>query len=172
MEIISIVVEGALEHRGSLGIGSVIRPGEVQRMTAGTGVRLSEFNPSEDEEVRFLQIWIEPERSGLAPSYELRGFPLAGRENTWVLVASHDARDGSLTVHQDVSIRRARLTSEGHLEYRPAEGRHAWLQMIDGAVEINGRRLEGGDGAALSEPGALVISGGPDISDILLFDLA
>lgn len=172
MEIISIVVEGALEHRDSLGTGSVIRPGEVQRMTAGTGVRHSEFNPSPDQEVRFLQIWIEPERVGLAPGYEQRAFPSADLEDSWVLVASRDGRDGSLTVHQDVSLYRARVTSGKELVYRLLDRRHAWLQVIEGAVRVNGRLLEEGDGAAFTEPGDLTMTGAAEGSDLLLFDLA
>lgn len=172
MEILSIVVEGALEHRDSLGTGSVIRPGEVQRMTAGTGVQHSEFNPSSSDEVRFLQIWIEPERSGLAPSYEQRAFPWEGLRDTWALVASRDGRDGSLTVHQDVAIYRATLTAGARLEQTLASGRSAWLQVIEGALDVEGRRLQEGDGLAIDDPGTLVVTGAGEWSDVLLFDLA
>lgn len=171
MEIISVVIEGALEHRDSLGTGSVIRPGDVQRMTAGTGVRHSEFNPSSSEEVRFLQIWIEPERSGLDPGYEQRTFQFEELENSWVLVASRDGREGSLTVHQDVSLFRAHLTPGGELAYRVAEARHVWIQVIDGVIEVNGQQLERGDGAALSEAADLTVRAVSGRGDVLLFDL-
>ncbi len=172
MEIISVVVEGALEHRDSLGTGSVIRPGEVQRMTAGTGVQHSEFNPSPSDEVRFLQIWIEPERKGLQPSYEQRVFPWESLRDDWVLVASRDGRDGSLRVHQDVAIYRATLSGGAKLEKNFEPGRHAWLQVIEGSVEVDGRRLDEGDGMAVDDPGTLSVTGAGDWSDVLLFDLA
>jgi redox-sensitive bicupin YhaK (pirin superfamily) len=171
MEIVSVVVEGALEHRDSLGTGSVITPGEVQRMSAGTGILHSEFNPSPERDVRFLQIWIEPERRGLPPSYEQRAFPTTERPDSWVLVASRDGRDGSLTVHQDVALYRAAVSPGGALEHRFEPGRHAWIQVISGAVDANGHRLAEGDGAAVSEPGTLTVIGGDGPSDVLLFDL-
>jgi len=169
MEIISVVVSGALEHKDSLGTGSVIRPGDVQRMSAGTGVLHSEFNPSVDEEVRFLQIWIEPERTGLEPSYEQRAFDLEA--DRWILVASRDGRDGSLTVHQDVELWRAHIGPGAVLEYRPKEARHLWLQVISGAVEVAGQRLGEGDGAAFSNSDRLMVTGVENASDVLLFDL-
>jgi len=172
MEIVSIVVAGALEHKDSLGTGSVIRPGEVQRMTAGTGVRHSEFNPSPDEEVHFLQIWIEPEKPGLEPSYEQRSFPFEDMRNRWRLVASPDARDGSLTVHQDVALYRAQLTEGGRVEHPIVEGRAAWIQVVEGEVEVNGHRLQEGDGAAIESIGPVVVTGAGGWSDVLLFDLA
>jgi redox-sensitive bicupin YhaK (pirin superfamily) len=172
MEILSIVVAGALEHKDSLGTGSVIRPGEVQRMTAGTGVRHSEFNPSPDEEVHFLQIWIEPERMGLEPSYEQLAFAFEEMRNRWLLVASRDGRDGSLTVHQDVALSRAQLTEGGRIEYPIAEDRAAWVQVIEGEVEVNGHRLHEGDGAAVEGPGPVAVTGAGVWSDVLLFDLA
>jgi len=172
MEIISIVVEGALEHRDSLGTGSVIRPGEVQRMTAGTGVQHSEFNPSPGEEVRFLQIWIEPERTGLTPSYEQRAFPSDEMRNRWRIVASHDGRDDSLKVHQDVSIYRAQLAGGKSVQHSIQPDRQAWIQVIEGTVEVNGQRLAEGDGAAIERPGEVIVAGAGDWSDVLLFDLA
>jgi len=172
MEIISIVVEGALEHTDSLGTGSIIRPGEVQRMTAGTGVQHSEFNPSRSEEVRFLQIWIEPEQKGLTPSYEQLAFPPAKMRNTWALIASRDGRDGSLTVHQDLSLFRAQLTEASRVEHSIVPGRSAWIQIIEGVVEVNGHRLSEGDGTAIEDPEELVLTGMGDWSDVLLFDLA
>jgi len=172
MEILSIVVEGALQHKDSLGTGSVIRPGEVQRITAGTGVQHSEFNPSPSEEVRFLQIWIEPERTGLAPSYEQRDFAFDEMRDRWRLVASHEGRDGSLKVHQDVSLYRTQLTEESSVEHSIGPDRHVWLQVIEGTVEVNGQRLDEGDGAAIEAPGGVVVTGKGDWSDVLLFDLA
>jgi hypothetical protein len=172
MEIVSVVVEGALEHRDSLGTGSVIRPGEVQRMSAGTGILHSELNPSKDEEVRFLQIWIEPERRGLEPSYEQRAFATTERPDSSVLVASRDGREGSLTVHQDVALYRAAVGPAGTLEHWIGPGRHAWIQVISGAIEIGGHHLTEGDGAAVSDPGGLTVTGGDGTSDVLLFDLA
>lgn len=172
MEIISIVVEGALEHKDSLGTGSVIRPGEVQRITAGTGVRHSEFNPSSSNEVRFLQIWIEPERAGLAPSYEQRAFPFEDLRNSWRLLASRGGRSGSLTVHQDVSLYRAQLTEGRHIKHVISDGRAGWIQVIEGEVEVNGQRLDDGDGAAIKKSGEVIVTGKSDWSDVLLFDLA
>jgi len=172
MEIISIVVEGALQHRDSMGNGSVIRPGDVQRMTAGTGVTHSEFNPSPSDEVRFLQIWIEPEAANLEPSYEQRAFDVEGDRNRWVLVASRDGRDGSLTVHQNVELFRAVVDRDTTLELPAAAGRHLWIQVVSGTVEIGGRTLTEGDGAAASEPGRLTVTGVDSASDLLLFDLA
>ncbi len=170
MEIVSVVVEGALEHRDSLGTGSVIRPGEVQRMSAGTGILHSEFNPSPDEAVRFLQIWIEPERQGLTPSYEQRAF--APRPGALITVASPDGRDGSLTVHQDVTILRGEIAHGMHLEHALARGRHAWLQVVTGSLEAAGEELAEGDGLAVSGADVLALAGRPGGAEILLFDLA
>jgi redox-sensitive bicupin YhaK (pirin superfamily) len=172
MEIISIVVEGALEHKDSLGTGSVIRPGEVQRITAGTGVRHSEFNPSPSEEVRFLQIWIEPERTGLTPSYEQRAFDFAQMRNMWRVVASHDGRDGSLKVHQDLSLYRAQLSEGARISRSIDPGRNVWIQVVEGIVQVNGQKLTEGDGAAIEKPRDVVVTGTGDWSDVLLFDLA
>ncbi len=172
MEIISIVVDGALAHKDSLGNGSVIRPGDVQRMTAGTGVTHSEFNPSPTDPVRFLQIWIEPAARGLEPGYEQRSFDLASGRGEWVLVASPDGRDGSLTVHQDVALHRAVIDRGAQLVYPLADGRHAWAQIISGSVELNGRELSTGDGAAMSLVDHVTMSGLEGVSDVLLFDLA
>jgi len=171
MEIISIVVEGALEHRDSLGTGSVIRPGEVQRMTAGSGVQHSEFNPSQSDEVRFLQIWIEPNQTGLRPSYEQNAFPFEDMRNSWTLVASRDGRDGSLTVHQEMSLLRSQLTEAVGVERSFEPGRHAWIQIIEGVVEVDGQLLSEGDGAAIEEPDELIVTSVSEWSDVLLFDL-
>jgi redox-sensitive bicupin YhaK (pirin superfamily) len=172
MEIISVVVEGALEHRDSLGTGSVIRPGEVQRMSAGTGILHSEFNPSPDDEVRFLQIWIEPEVRGLEPSYEQRAFAIDERPGSFVLVASRDGHGGSLTIHQDIDLYRAVIDQASQAEHVLAGDRHAWLQVVTGAVTVNGHTLEGGDGVAVSGATRLEVSGEASESDVLLFDLA
>src|SRR5581483_3114747 len=138
MEIVTCVLSGALEHKDSLGSGSVLRPGEMQRMTAGTGIWHSEFNPSRTESVHLLQVWILPEKKGLKPGYEQKEFPLEGRKDRLQLVASHGGRDGSLTIHQDADIHLAEL--EKPLTHRLAEGRHAWLQVMQGSLTVNGHR--------------------------------
>jgi redox-sensitive bicupin YhaK (pirin superfamily) len=171
MEILSYVVEGALEHRDSAGGSGVIRPDELQRMSAGTGVSHSEFNASETEPVHFLQIWILPEREGLKPGYEQRAFPEQERRGRLRLIASRDGSDGSLTVHQDVKVYDALLARGDELSHRLAGGRHAWLQVIKGAVSVNGATLRAGDGAAASEEASLTVSAGED-AEIMLFDLA
>ena len=170
MEIVTLVLSGALEHRDSLGNGEVLRPGELQRMTAGTGIRHSEFNPSETEPVHLYQIWITPEQRGLNPSYEQRAFDDVGHKGAFQLVASHDGRDGSLTVNQDVSLWRAQLDAGCELTYEPGPQRHAWLQVMTGQVEVNGLPMSAGDGAAISEEQKLVIRGSAT-SEMLLFDL-
>lgn len=171
MEILSYVLTGALEHRDSLGTGSVIRPDDVQRMTAGTGVRHSEFNASPAEPVHFLQIWIVPERLGLAPGYEQKTFPPADKRNRLRLVASRDGRQGSITVHQDVSVYAGGLEAGQGVEHALAPGRHAWLQVAQGAVSLNGQTLGPGDGAGLSEERTLAIAATAP-AEILVFDLA
>jgi redox-sensitive bicupin YhaK (pirin superfamily) len=171
MEIVTYVLDGALEHRDSLGTGSVIRPGDGQRMSAGTGIRHSEFNHSKTEPVRFLQIWILPERQGLAPGYEQRSFPVAEKRGRWRLIAARDGRQGAVTVHQDVDLYATRLEPGERVAHRLAPGRHAWLQVATGAVALGGRRLAEGDGAAASEEPALeVVAHEP--AELLLFDLA
>lgn len=170
MEILSCVMEGALEHRDSIGTGSVIRPGEVQRMTAGKGIRHSEYNPSQEEPVRFLQIWVEPEREGLAPSYEQKAFPEEERRNRLRLIASRDGREGALTVHQDISLFSSLLDGGETLVHPLDAGRGAWLQLVRGRVTVNGEMLAAGDGAALAETRDVTIEGAED-SELLLFDL-
>ena len=150
MEIVSYVLAGGLQHRDSLGTGSVIRPGDVQRMTAGTGVRHSEFNASAAEPVHFLQIWILPEVAGLPPGYEQKTFAVADKLGRLRLVASRDGRDGSVTVHQDVGLYAAALVPGEKVVHAPASGRHVWLQVARGIVTLNGKRLGQGDGAAAS----------------------
>lgn len=171
MEIVSYVVEGALEHRDSLGTGSVIRPGDVQRMSAGTGVTHSEFNPSQTEGTRFLQIWILPESEGLAPSYAQRHFAREERRGTLRLVASPDGRDESITIHQDVAIYAGLLARGESARHEIAQGRAAWVQLVDGKLRVNGAELGEGDGAALERKGSVEIAASED-SELLLFDLA
>jgi hypothetical protein len=171
MEIISYVLEGALEHRDSLGTGSVIRPGDVQRMSAGTGIRHSEFNASKKEPVHFLQIWIIPERQGLAPSYEQKAFSDADKRGKLRLVGSRTGRDGSVLIHQDVDLYAAALATAESVNHEVAAGRCSWLQVARGAVNLNGERLLAGDGAAIETAGNLVISGIDD-AEVLLFDMA
>ncbi len=171
MEILTYVLSGALEHRDSMGNGSVIRPGDVQRMTAGTGVTHSESNPSRDEGVHFLQIWILPERHGLAPGYEQRRFDDAERRGRLRLVASRDGRDGSVTVHQDVSVYAGLLDANERTRHALAQGRHAWVHVARGRVRVNDRELSEGDGAALSDEHHVDIEGVAG-GEVLLFDLA
>jgi redox-sensitive bicupin YhaK (pirin superfamily) len=171
MEIISYVLEGEIEHRDSMGTGSVIRPGEVQRMSAGTGVTHSEFNPSKDKLLHFLQIWILPAEQGIKPSYEQKAFPEAERRGKLRLVASQDGRDGSLTVHQDVNLYAGLFATAEKGRHEVLPGRYAWIQVARGSLEVNGTRLDAGDAAAVSEPGALEIAGKED-AEVLLFDLA
>ena len=171
MEIVSYVVEGALRHEDSIGNGSVIRPGDIQRMTAGTGVRHSEYNPSSDDGVRFLQIWILPEREGIEPGYEQGHFSDEDRRGRLRLVASPDARDGSIRLHQDVAILAGLLSDGDEVRHDLAPGRHAWVQIVRGEVELGGERLRDGDGAALSDEAAVVLAGRGD-AEVLVFDLA
>jgi hypothetical protein len=170
MEIVSYVLAGELGHKDSMGTGSVIRPGDVQRMSAGTGVTHSEWNHSKTEPVHFLQIWILPDRRGMTPSYEQKTIPESETQNRLRLVASADGREGSVTVHQDAAIYVARLEAGRDVTQVIAAGRHAWVQVARGTVELNGTALAAGDGAAVSDEQALAISCG-DAAEILLFDL-
>src|SRR5215213_5917405 len=171
MEIITYVVAGALEHRDSIGTASVIRPGELQRMSAGTGVRHSEFNHSKDEPVHFLQIWITPEREGLEPSYEQREFAEDERRGRLRLVASRGGGDASVTIHQDAEVYAASLGVGEDVTHEPRDGRRAWVQLIKGRLELNGVELRAGDGAAVTDEPRLVLRAG-EPSELLLFDLA
>jgi len=175
MEILSYVLDGALEHKDSMGTGSVIRPGDVQRMTAGTGVTHSEYNHSKTEGVHFLQIWIPPNRRGLTPSYEQKSFPEAERRGRFRVIASPDGRDGSVTVHQDASLHSALVTAGETATYETAPGRHVWLQVARGRATLDGEELAQGDGVAIAPDGgeALVLRlGTPDpVAEILLFDM-
>ncbi len=171
MEIISYVISGALEHKDSLGTGSVIRPGDVQRMTAGTGVRHSEYNHSGTDPVHFLQIWIVPEKNGLEPGYEQKAFPDTERRNALRLIGSRDGREGSLVIHQDVNLYASLLSADRSLAYDIAPGRKVWLQLVNGRLNINGSILSAGDGLGLLDPGAVSLSAQED-AEFLLFDLA
>ncbi len=171
MEIVTYVLSGALAHRDSLGTGSTLRPGELQRMTAGTGITHSEFNPSQTEPVHLYQIWLLPEREGLEPSYEQRAFPEEERQNRLRLVASPDGSDGSLAIRQDARLFLATLDGGREVSQQVPSGRHAWVQLLRGSVSLNGLTLLAGDGAAVSAESHLTIrADGP--SEVLLFDLA
>ncbi len=170
MEIITYVLEGALEHKDSMGNGEVLRPGEFQRMSAGTGIRHSEFNPSETEPVHLYQIWLLPLSNGIQPSYEQKSFSAEERHNRLRLVASQDAAEGSLRIHQDARVFLANL-DEGHaVIHNLVPGRHAWLQVLKGAVMLNGHPLESSDGAAISQENQLEIVASQS-AEIMLFDL-
>lgn len=171
MEIISYVLDGALAHKDSMGNGSVIRPGEVQRMSAGTGVTHSEHNAARDERVHFLQIWLLPDRRGHAPGYEQTAFPEAERRGRLRLVASPDGRDGSVTIHQDAAMYAGLLDGDERAALTLAPGRHAWVHVARGSVEVNGQRLGPGDGAALSDERTLTLAGGQG-AEVIVFDLA
>jgi len=171
MEIITYVLEGALAHKDSTGTSSVIRVGDVQRMSAGTGISHSEYNASQTEPVHFLQIWIAPDGTGLAPGYEQRAFALDEHGGKWILVASKDGRDGSVTVHQDVDLWAARFGHGEPLRARVQPGRKVWTQVARGTVWVNGATLKPGDGAALIEEEVLEIEA-LEASELLLFDLS
>ena len=171
MEILTYVLDGALEHKDSLGTGSVIRPGDVQRMSAGTGIRHSEYNASKAEPVHLLQVWIMPSEKGIAPGYEQKAFGEAEKRGQLRLVASRDGRDGSVTIHQDADIYATLLDAgeKAELEVRP--GRGVWVQVARGSLKVNGEVLEAGDGVSVEHAGTLVIEGVRD-SEALVFDMA
>jgi redox-sensitive bicupin YhaK (pirin superfamily) len=171
MEIVTCVLSGTLAHRDSLGTGSEMRRGDVQRMTAGTGIRHSELNGSKQEPVHFLQIWVLPEQNGLSPEYEQRQFSDADKRGRLRLVASHDGRDQSLTIHQDVDLFATFLDGGQRLTHQLRPGRHAWIQVAEGVLALNGHTIEVGDGAAVSDE-PLVELAGIDNAEFLLFDLA
>jgi len=171
MEIISYVLAGSLEHKDSMGNGSIMRPGDVQRMSAGTGVTHSEFNPSPHELVHFLQIWIQPDRRGYPPSYEQKAFSTAERQGRLRLVASKDGRDGSVIIHQDARLYAGLLAVDEQTTYELAPARYAWLHVARGSVILNETPLEAGDAASLSGPATLALTSHSD-SEVLLFDLA
>jgi len=171
MEIVTYVLEGALEHKDSMGNGEILRAGEFQRMSAGTGITHSEFNPSEVEPVHLYQIWLLPERKGGEPSYEQRQFLDQERHNQLRLVASRDAAEGSLTIHQDARIFLSKIDAGTRVSHRLLEGRHAWLQVLRGTVVLNQDTLQTSDGAAVSEERSLTVQATSD-AEIMLFDLA
>ncbi|MBZ5569052.1 MAG: pirin family protein [Acidobacteriia bacterium] len=174
MEIITYILQGALAHQDSLGTGSTIVPGDVQRMSAGTGVLHSEFNHSKDELVHLLQIWIFPGERGLKPSYEQKTFPAQQKLNRLLLVASPDASDGSVTIHSDARVYGSLLEAGKSVKHELAKGRGAWIQVVSGAIEVNGKRLAAGDGASIEDDKLLTITGRSEskTSEFLLFDLA
>ena len=171
MEIVSYVVEGALEHRDSMGNGSVIRPGDVQRMSAGTGVTHSEFNPSETEGMRLLQIWIEPASAGIEPSWEQQHFSRSDREGKLRIVASPDGADGSVTINTNARILATLLGPGDRVTHTIDEGRGTWLQVVRGNIRLGEAVLSEGDGAAIEQQSSLQIEAESD-SEVLLFDLA
>src|SRR5687767_6904388 len=170
MEIITYVLEGALAHKDSTGTTSVIRVGDVQRMSAGTGISHSEYNASQTEPVHFLQIWIIPDKTGLKPGYEQRSFDLQKKSGSWVLVAAQNARAGAVKVHQDTELSLTVLSKGEELSYSLKFGRRAWLQVVRGKVTLNDTALDAGDGAAIHDEGLLDLTAMDD-SELLLFDL-
>jgi quercetin 2,3-dioxygenase len=171
MEIITYVLEGALAHKDSTGTSSVIRVGDVQRMSAGTGISHSEYNASQTEPVHFLQIWIIPDETGLPPGYEQRAFPLGEHRGKWTLIASKNGRDGSVTVHQDVDVWAARFSPAEQSSFPLKPSRNVWTQVARGTVTLNGVTLNAGDGAAISQEEILEFKAVED-AEMLLFDLA
>ena len=171
MEIITYVLSGELAHKDSMGNGSIIRPGEVQRMSAGTGVVHSEMNPSRTEPVHFLQIWVVPDRSGHEPGYEQKLFPDAERRGKLRVVASPDGRDGSVTIHQDALVHASLLERGERVSYSLPSTRHAWVHVARGTVDVNGQSLREGDGAAISDEDRLDLTA-RESSEVLLFDVA
>jgi quercetin 2,3-dioxygenase len=171
MEIITYILEGALEHKDSLGTGSVIRPGDGQRMSAGSGIRHSEANPSKTEGAHFLQIWILPDRQGIKPSYEQKAFPTEEKRGKLRLIASPTGNDGSVTIHQDAKLYVTLLAPGETVTHHLEPDRHAWVQIAKGSIELNGKVLKQGDGAAVSNEKQLTLKGTED-AEALLFDLA
>lgn len=170
MEIVTYVLEGALEHKDSMGNGEVLRAGEFQRMSAGTGITHSEFNPSQTEPVHLYQVWLFPERKGIEPGYEQKRFPESEQQNQLRLVASPEAEAGSLLIHQDARIYLSQIEPQATVHYELAEGRHAWLQVLKGSVLLNEVPLKVSDGAAVSDTRQLNIQA-TDNAEIMLFDL-
>jgi len=171
MEILTWVLEGALEHKDSMGNGSVIRPGDIQRMSAGTGVTHSEFNPSRKELVHLLQIWLLPSQRGLTPGYEEKRFEPESRRGVLRLIAARDGRDGAVAIHQDADLWTALLEPTEAVRHSLAAGRHAWLHVARGKVTANGTKLEAGDGAAFSSEPAVEVRA-TDRAEVLVFDLS
>lgn len=172
MEIVTYVLEGTLEHKDSIGTGSIIRPGDVQRMSAGTGIQHSEFNASTSEPVHLLQIWILPEQKGIEPGYEQKNFAVAEKQGTLRLVGSRDGRDGSITIHQDVDLYAAALSEGESVSYTFAPSRVGWLQVARGAVQLNDRSLIAGDGVEIAQESLITLQGATQEAEVLLFDMA
>ncbi len=164
------MLDGALEHKDSMGNGSIMRPGDVQRMSAGNGVRHSEFNASDIDEVHFLQIWILPERDGLEPSYEQKAFSADDKRGKLRLVGSRDGRDGSVTIHQDVDLYATLLSEGDQVAHELADGRKGWVQVATGTADLNGKTLAAGDGVAVAGPATIEVAGESD-AEVLLFDM-
>jgi len=171
MEIVTYVLDGALQHPDSMGNGEIVRPGEVQRMTAGTGVTHSELNASQSELVHLLQIWILPDRPDLEPSYEQTAFPDTDHRNALVLAASRDGRRGSVTIHQDAELHLARLDTGRSVTHALGPGRGVWVHVARGAIELGGEKLSAGDAAAVTDARSLTLTA-QERADVLLFDLA
>lgn len=172
MEIVTYVLQGALEHKDSIGTGSVILPGDVQRMSAGTGILHSEYNASQTEPVHLLQIWILPDSKGIAPGYEQKTFSDAEKQGQLRLVGSRDGRDGSITIHQDIDLYAALLQDGDEVSHRLGNDRAVWLQVAQGTVQLNDRPLSAGDGAAISAEELITLRGTSDRAEVLLFDMA
>jgi redox-sensitive bicupin YhaK (pirin superfamily) len=170
MEIVTYVLEGELEHKDSIGNGSIIRPGDVQRMSAGTGILHSEFNPSPDQPVHLLQIWITPNQFGVEPSYEQKFFSPEDKQGQLRLVASPDGRNGSVTIHQDACIY-ASVLGEGETVNYSLSNRRAWIQIIQGNLTLNGKTLKTGDGAGINGEQTITCTGQGEATEFLLFDL-
>jgi len=170
MEIISYVLDGALEHKDSMGNGSVIRPGDVQRMSAGTGVRHSEFNASQTDPVYFLQIWILPEQDGIEPGYEQKFFSTDDKRGRLRLIGSREGRVGSVTIHQDADLFATVLADGESVRHELARGRKGWVQVARGSVRLNDSQLAAGDGVAVEGPATLELTGASD-TEVLLFDM-
>jgi redox-sensitive bicupin YhaK (pirin superfamily) len=171
MEIISIVLQGALAHRDSTGGDGVLRRGEVQRMSAGSGVTHSEFNGSESEPVHFFQIWIEPAKDGITPGYEQKLFPDEERRNRLRVIAAPGSPDGAVDIHQDARVYASLLDANARVEHTIERGRGVWIQVASGTIDVNGNTLDAGDGAAIEDEATLAITAN-DAAELLLFDLA
>lgn len=170
MELVSYVLDGELEHKDSMGNGEVLRPGEFQRITAGTGIKHSEFNPSKNSSTHFYQIWLLPEQKGIEPSYEQKAFDADQRQNQLQLVASRDGSEGSIVIHQDAKIFLTDLSDGRDISYEIAAGRYSWVQMLRGSATVNGNALQAGDAAALSDEALLKLKSDSS-AELMIFDL-
>lgn len=172
MEIISYVLSGALEHKDNIGNGSIIRPGEVQRMSAGTGILHSEYNPSDNQPVHFLQIWVLPEQKGIQPGYEQKFFADAQKSGKLRLLGSQDGREGSVTIHQDIDLYATALGQGKQVSYSIAKQRKLWIQVAKGAINLNDNSLTAGDGAAIADEEMITLKATADDTEVLVFDMA